>query len=160
MLFSELFPKKMRSYGFKQSFYQITNFYLREAEALFSEYGESPPYVSKSDYSIEFEDSSYQQLTELGNLLNDRLQKIKKLEDIERTDLEKLIQLVKIVYNFKGKEEILLRYSVCPKCGDKIKETQEYIGGGTENNPEPTGVYYRVGCQKCDYLLHDETFDI
>ncbi|OGM10732.1 hypothetical protein A2Z22_00750 [Candidatus Woesebacteria bacterium RBG_16_34_12] len=90
--------------------------------------------------------------------MQDRLKKIEKLDDIERTDLEKLIQLVKIVYNFKGKEEILLKYSVCPKCGDKIKETQQYIGGSAED--EPAGVYYRVGCQKCDYLIHDETFDI
>jgi uncharacterized protein with PIN domain len=88
------------------------------------------------------------------------LENIKNLEDTKRSDLESLIQLVKIVNNFKGREEVLLRFSVCPKCGGKIEETEHYVGGDTEDQPEPTGVYIRVGCQKCDYLIHDDIIDI
>lgn len=73
-------------------------------------------------------------------------------------NLEKLIQIAKIISDFKGKEEILLRYSICPKCGGKVRETQRRFGG-TEDDPMPDGVYLRVGCEKCDYELHSETID-
>lgn len=128
----------------------------REAEWIIQEYGEKPPYAAKPDYSAELEEYPYQQLSELVQALQERLKNIAKLEDIERTDLEKLIQVVKLVSHFRGKEGVLLRYSVCPKCGGKIKETQRYFGG-TCDDPEPDGLHYRVGCEKCDYELNSET---
>lgn len=151
--------KSSKNFNFKDLFYRSVKINVMEGERLFSEYGESP-YIEKSEYPIYFDDTSYQQLKKLINILNERLEGFKLIDEVDRADLEKLIKLVKIIYTLKGREEILLENSICPKCGDKIEETQEYIGGGTESNPEPTGIFYRVGCQKCDFLIDEETIDI
>lgn len=150
--------KKSKNFTFKEAFYNLSNWYTQEAEWLLQEYGENLPHVAKSDYSTDLEEYSYQQLSELVKALQERLKNIAKLEDIKHSDLEKLIQIVKIISDFKGKEEILLQYSICPKCGGTIKETQRYFGGA-ENDPEPKGVCIRVGCEKCDYELHSETIN-
>jgi len=150
--------KKSKGFTFKEAFYHLSNRYITEVESMLQEYGEKPPYAAKPDYSIELEEYPYSQLLELVQTLKERLKDIAKLESIERTDLEKLIQLVKVISHFKGKEEILLRYSVCPKCGGAIKETQSYFGG-TYDDPEPKGMHIRVGCEKCDYELDSETID-
>jgi hypothetical protein len=142
------------NFTFKQSFYIMSNRYLYEAEGIFEEYGDIPPYVLNSDYSIELGNSPYQQLSELVIGLRERIKK--KLEDVERDDLEKLIQLVKIIYNFKGKEQVLRQFYICPRCGGKIKETESYYGGNTEEKPEPDGIHIRVGCQNCDYSIDDK----
>lgn len=151
--------KKSKNFTFKEAFFHLLNRYIIEAEGLLEEYGTETPYVVEPDYSLELEEYPYQQLSELIKTLKERLNSIAKLEDVERSDLERLIHIVKVISHLRGKEEILLRYSVCPKCGAKIKETQRYMGG-TPDNPEPTAVYCRVGCEKCDYELHSETIDI
>jgi len=151
--------KKSKNFTFKEAFFHLSNLYIIEAEGLLEEYGIEPPYVVKTDYSLELEKYPYQQLSEIVKKLRERLGSIAKLEDVERSDLEELIQIVKIISHLRGKEEILLRYSVCPRCGGKIKETQKYVGG-TPDDPEPTAVYCRVGCEKCDYELHSETINI
>ena len=150
---------KSKDFTFKEAFYHLSNRYIEEAEWILQEYGKNPPYAATSDYALDLEEYSYPQLSELTVVLKKRLKKVAKLEDIERSDLEILIQIVKIISHFKGKEEILLRYSICPKCGGKIKETQRYLGG-TYDDPEPDRIYYRVGCEKCDYVLHSEIIDI
>lgn len=151
--------KKSKAFTVKEYFYIISSNYITRAESIIHEYGEKPPFIAEN-YSSEFEVFPYQQLPELIKTLHERLKKIATLEDIERTDLEKLIQLVKIVNKLKGREEVLTHFPVCPKCGGEIKETHENLGGNTEEQPEPYGVYIRVGCQKCDYLIHDETIDL
>lgn len=153
------YHKKSSKFTFRKSFYQLSNRYINEAEGIIQEYGENTPYTVKLDHSTELEEHPYQQLFELPRVLRKRLKNITKLEDIKRSDLEKLVQIVEILSYLKGKEEILLRYSVCPKCGGEIKETQEYFGG-TPDDPEPDGAHYRVGCKKCDYELHSETIYI
>ena len=150
--------KKSKDFTFKEHFYIASKKYIERAESIIQEYGEEPPYITKLNSFMEFEEIPYQQLPELIKSLEERLKNIAKLEDIERSDLEVLIQLVKIISNLKGREEILISYPVCPKCGGEIKETQHYSGGGPED--PPSEVYIRVGCQKCDYLIHDESIDI
>jgi len=151
--------KKSKDFTFKEAFYHLSDRYIAEAEWMLREYGEKTPYVAKPEYSKELEEYPYQQLSELVKTLGDRLKDIASLGPIERTDLEKLVQLVKIISHLKGKEEILLRNSVCPKCGGAIKETQAYIGG-TYDDQEPSAVHYRIGCEKCDYELDSETIDL
>lgn len=146
------------NFTFKQSFYIMSKRYLHEAQTIFEEYGEIPPYVLNSDYSIELGNSPYQQFSELVISLSERIKK--NLEDVERDDLEKLIQLVKIIYNFKGKEQVLRQFYICPRCGGKIKETESYYGGNTEDKPEPDGSHIRVGCQNCDYSIDNKFIDL
>ena len=86
------------------------------------------------------------------------MQGFAKLENIERLDLERLVQLVKTISYFRGKEAVLLKHSVCPKCGGITKETDEYLGG-TYDDPEPRGMHVRIGCEKCNYELCNETID-
>jgi len=150
---------KSEDFTLKVAFYRLSNWYIKEAEWMLQKCGANPPPAAKLDYPMELEENSYQQLYDLAKQLQERLRNIAKPEDIEPSDLEKLIQIVKIVSHFKGKEEILLKHSICPKCGGKIKETQGYFGG-TYDDPEPDGVYYRVGCEKCDYEVHSETIYI
>lgn len=159
---SKEYYKKSAKFTFKEAFYHILNRYAREAGEIIQEYGEKTPYVAckPRDYSGYLEENSYLRLSELTKALQRKLENISKLEDIECSNLEKLIQIVEIISSFRGKEEILLRYYVCPKCGSKIEENQRYFGGGREDQPEPDGVYIRVGCEKCDYVVHSETIYI
>lgn len=151
--------EKSPRFTFKQSFSHISNLYLDEAEWILQKYSKKPPYVVKQDDLMDLEEYPYWQLPELVKALREKLENITSLEDIERSDLEKLIQIVEIVSDFKGKEEILLNHAICPNCGGKIKETERYFGG-TEDDPEPDGLFYRVGCENCDYEFHSDTIYI
>jgi ribosomal protein S27AE len=91
----------------------------------------------------------------LTEILKQKLATASTAEDLDRADLDNLINLVKIISKIRGREEILLRQSICPKCGGKIVETQKGFG-----HPDTSfGMTYRVGCEKCDYTLHKETID-
>ena len=151
--------KRSKHFTFKQAFRQQSDRYMIEADWILNQYGEALPFVAKTDYSLELEEYPYQQLKELTKKVRERLNSIEELEDIKRSDLENLIQIVKTVSHLRGKEEVLLRYSICPKCGARIRETERYLGG-TPDDPTPTAIYYRVGCEKCDYELNSETIDI
>lgn len=151
--------KQSKNFTFKEAFFQTLDSYIMEAEWLTREYGEKTPHAAESDYSIMDQEDSYTQLMQLLTTLRERMKDIVKLEDLERSDLEDLIKIVKIVSQIRGREEILLRYSVCPKCGGKIVESERAFGGSFED-PEPEGFVYRVGCEKCDYELYSETFSI
>lgn len=155
---AEEYYKKSKNFTFKEAFYRLSKWYIDEANCIIQEYSKNPPYVAKLDYPVEFEDS-YEQISELMKELQERLKSIAKLEDIEHLDLEKLIQIVKIISHFKGKEKILLKYRTCPKCGGKIKETREYFGG-TPDYPEPDGIYIQISCEKCGYEVYSETINI
>ena len=151
--------KKSKNLTFKQSFYRMLAHHTREAEGLIRDYGETTPHVAKSDYSILTGKESYTELKELVDASKKRLDSASEAEDLQHSDLNNLINLVKIISKIKGKEETLLSYSVCPKCGGKIVET-EHEFGGSEDRPEPDGFVYRVGCEKCNYVLHKETINI
>lgn len=151
--------KKSKNLSFKQSFYRMLDYYARDAEWLISEYGEKTPHVAESDFSILSGKDSYLELKELAEASRKRLASASEIADLERSDLDNLINLVRIISKIKGKEEILLNYSVCPKCGGKIVETQHEFGG-SEYDPAPTGFVYRIGCEKCDYVIHKEMINI
>jgi len=151
--------RKSKGFTFKEAFYHLSHYYIIQAEYMLREFGEKPPYVAEPEHHMELEEYPYQQLSQLVHTSKERLPQIAKLENIERPDLEKLVQLVKIISYFRGKEDVLLRYSVCPKCGGAIKETERY-SGGTYEDSEPTSIHVRIGCEKCDYELHNETIDL
>ncbi len=145
--------KQSNDFTLKEGYYHLSNRYIDIAKSIIHEYGSDPPHTAKLDYLNE--PDKYSQIPELMETLKARLKKIAKLEDIERLDLENLIKIVEIVSDFNGKEYVLLSFSVCPKCGGKIEDTDQYFGE-TEYDPEPDGLVYRVGCEKCDYELHSE----
>jgi hypothetical protein len=132
---------------------------VREADWLIQEYGETTPHVAKSDSSIFTGKESYAELKELVEASKKWLNGASEMGELQHSDLNNLISLIRIISRIRGKEETLLSYSVCPKCGGKIVETQREFGG-SEYRPEPTGFICRVGCEKCDYELYRETIDI
>jgi len=148
--------KKSNNFTFMQGFNHLSNSFIGDAKVILHEYGEDPPYAATFDYSMEFKQYPYNKIIELNLIIEERLNKILKLEDFDRSDLENLIKLVEIISHFKGKEEVLLDNSICPKCGGKIETTNNYFGG-SESDPEPNGVYWRIGCNKCDYIIEDDT---
>jgi len=141
------------NFTLKEGYDHLSNRYIDIARFIIHEYGSNPPHTAKLDYPYEAD--KYSQISELMETLKARSKKIVDLEDIERLDLENLIKLVDIISDFKGKESVLLSFSVCPKCGGKIETTNKYYGE-TEYDPEPDGLIYRVGCDECDYEQHSE----
>jgi len=149
--------KQSNDFTLKESYYHLSKRYIDIAKFIIYEYGSDSPHTAKLDYLND--PDKYSQIPDLIETIQTRLKKIAKLEDIERLDLENLIKIVEIISDFKGKEHVLLSFSVCPKCGGKIKDTNQYFGG-TEYDPEPDGLVYRVGCEKCDYEIHSEVINI
>ena len=133
--------------------------HTREASGIIQHYGEKTPHVAKSDYSIFTGRESYAELKELVKVSEKWLNRGLETEELQHSDLNNLISLIGIISRIKGKEEALLRYLVCFKCGGKIVETQEEFGG-SEYDPEPDGFVCRVSCEKCDYELNRETIYI
>lgn len=152
--------KKSKDFTIRETFNHQFNIHNAKALRMVHEYGAKPPFVDNPHLVPEFEESSYEKISKLAILLEKRTREIIKLEDINNSDFENLIKFVEIISNLEGKEEILLMNSVCPKCGGEIQTTQEYFGGNTEDQPEPDGVFVRVGCQECDYYIDQETIYI
>lgn len=48
----------------------------------------------------------------------------------------------------------------CPKCGGKIEDTQQTLYTGHGEDAEPSAIHHRVGCSECDYVIHEDTYDI
>lgn len=151
---SDNYLKITSNFTFKESFYHNLNLNISKAEIIIREYCDD-----SKDIQNDLNDYCHQ-LTELIKDSRIILEKIEHLEDINRSDLGNLIQLIKIITIFDTREEILLDYMICPKCGGNIKETNKNLNHGTYEDTEPYGIYYRVGCQKCDYTIHDEIFDL
>ena len=147
--------KKSKHFTIKEVFYHLSSWYISEAESISNEYGKEP-YIATLGHSLDMEGDFYPQLPKLVKILKERVNHIIKLEDIIPSDLENLVNLIKIISNIKGREKVLLHYSICPKCGGKIKEITSHFGSTLES-PEPEGFYYIVGCERCDYKLHEET---
>lgn len=98
------------------------------------------------------------ELDELFKKLKSRQKSIKVTEDVEHSDIGDLIRLAEINSYFDGREYVLLGRYVCPKCGGKIINAENEVAG-PPGEPPPY-VKVRVGCENCDYVLVDETFDI
>jgi len=50
--------------------------------------------------------------------------------------------------------------NICPNCGGKIEDTQRTLYHGHGEDAEPRAIYHRVGCSECDYIIHEDTYDI
>lgn len=159
MTVSNDYYKKSVNFTFKESFFHIAMEYIRDAERIIDEYGENIPYAAKLE-SENFIEYPYTQISKLSKKVQETLKSIKELEDIKPSDLEDLIFMVVLTSHFKGREDVLRNSSICPKCGGAFMQTSTSVGGGTEEQPEPDYLHIRVGCQKCDYVLFEDTISI
>lgn len=123
-----------------------------------AEYGEKPYIATEYEYRDKFENVTYKNLPDTIKKAEERLKELKNVSEITKDDIELLIGLVKFIAELECREYCAISKEICPKCGGKITSTEQYIGGGYEE--PPSEVYYRVGCEKCDYILQDETFSI
>jgi|Deesub1362A_J573_1020465.scaffolds.fasta_scaffold00668_13 ribosomal protein S27AE len=146
--------KVSSNFTFKQRFYLEFDYYIRRAEYFLEVFGESP-YLIKEDFTLNEEYSHMKKIVENHAEILEKL----KREDVNQNDLETLIKLVELVNRADVAESSCLSKNKCPKCGSKIVESTHYVGS-SEDLPEPYAVVYRVGCEKCDYVLHKETFNI
>lgn len=146
---SRQFFKKIKNLSFKDRFYSEYEWIIREADALLHEFGDDP------HISFEF-DSRWNNVSVLKDAMKEKLTQVDKIKEIEYDDLNNLLQLKELISLFRGREDMLLHQSRCPKCGGKITSTNTSFGG-TPDDPEPDGIYYRVGCEKCDYYLDSDT---
>jgi len=149
--------KKSKNFTFKEKFYLFLENYISVANTIFELYGEDYPLENEIDVFPEpISRIPYHELKKYVEFLNQRLKELAKLDDITREDLEKLIAIVETTAFIKGREPISLRNNRCPRCGGEIKEIEAPIGS---NDEYAQGIYYRVGCENCNYVLHEDTVD-
>ncbi|MCP4683120.1 MAG: hypothetical protein GY864_12360 [Desulfobacterales bacterium] len=153
-----VYIKKTQRYSFKQAFHRLLHEYVLDARIIIHAYGERTPHVASIGYLMKEDELEYHNLLDLSKALETKLSHFGELKDVERSDLENLIRIVKITSIMQAREELLSKDGVCPSCGGKIVESEEYVGGGPENQPEPDGVVYRVGCEKCEYEIDNEFY--
>lgn len=151
--------KESKGFSFIQEYFGLSRWYITQAEWTLDQYGEKPPYAVRTYSVSEEEKHSYGMLESLKERLNSRIPEIHYMNDLKKEDLNDLVQLIKETERLDAKETVLLHFNVCPKCGGKVGETETSVGGSIDD-PMPTAVIYRVGCEKCDYELHSETIDV
>lgn len=156
---TKIYVKKTLRYSFKQAFHRLLHKYVFDTRKIIMEYGEKTPHVATIGYLMEQNELEYQNLLDLLKNLELKLNNFGELKDVERSDLENLIRIVKISSILQARGELLIKDGVCPSCGGKIVESETCVGG-TENHPEPSGVICRVGCEKCEYEIYRESFSI
>lgn len=143
------YQEKNKNFTFKEKFYDDYFFTIKDGDSLIREF-ENNPYIS-----FEYE-NLWNELRNTVRKLYSPIIKFNKLEDIKKSDLDNLLFMTKLIWRFKGREDMILHLNRCPKCGGKIIETSREFGG-TIDDPEPDGFHYRVGCEKCDYYIDKGT---
>ena len=145
--------EKTKGFSFVERCLILSDWYVKRADWIIHQYGEKPPYIIETD----FEAQDYCTIESLREKLGKRLSEIGTIGDIREEDLDNLIDLIKETERIDAREAAFVHFKVCPKCGSKIVETQRRIYG---NYDEPIAVVYRVGCEKCDFELNSETFEV
>lgn len=151
--------EESKGFSFVEKFSLLANWYIRQTDWTLNLYGEEPPYSVESDYVPLGEDHPYCRLKSLRDCLRSRIFEISRVDDLTKEDLDTLVELIKEIERLDAKETILLKYSVCPKCGEKIVDTQTPVGGSSDD-PEPSAIIWRVGCENCDYVINSETINV
>jgi len=150
--------EKSKGFTFIQEYAAISRWYVGEAERIVTELGEAPPFCVKEDYYLVGAENSYSRLKTLNDAVGSRSLSVRSVDELTKEDLGSLIDLIRVVERVDASENVVLSQSKCPKCGGNIGETQKYVGGSEEE--EPHAIFYRVGCDKCDYVFDTKTIDL
>lgn len=148
-----------QGFSFIQEYLGSLRWYISQAKWNLQQYGDEPPYSVKRDIVMPSEQHPYKSLKSLVETVDSRISEIHKIDDLKRQDIENLVKLIRETKRLDAKEDVLLHSNICPKCGGKIVDTQRSVGGNV-NDPMPTAIICRVGCEKCDYELNSETIDV
>jgi len=150
--------KESKGFTFIQEFAASSRWYVGQAERILSELGETPPFCVKEDFYLAGFENSYNRLKALNDAVDTRSLAVRSVNELTKEDLSNLVNLIRIVERVDANESVMLSQSKCPKCGGNIVETEKYVGGLEAE--EPNAIFYRVGCDKCDYVFDTETIDL
>lgn len=153
------YNKESKGFSLVQKYSLISKWYIGRADWALHLYGDSTPYSVERDYVPSGEEHPYKRLKPLRDNLEARIREIDSTDDLKQDDLDNLIELVRETERLDAKEDVLLQYSICPKCGGKIVDTEREVGGSFDD-PMPSAIVYRVGCASCDYEVHSETIEL
>lgn len=144
------YQEKSKNFTFKEHFYDNLFFNLQDGNALIKEFGNTP------FIAFEHENLWNEFLTVIGQLYSP-IMKANKLDELNKSQLDNLLYLSKLIGRFRGREDMTLHFNRCPKCGGNIRQTTHPIGYKSDDSDEPTGEKYRMGCDKCNYTLDEGT---
>lgn len=155
----KLYYKRSKGFSFIQKFSILAEWYIRQADWMIHLFGDKTPYCLEREIVLPGEEHPYKRVRSLRDALESRNREIDSIDDLKQDDLDKLVELVKIIERLDARESVLLQQNVCPKCGSKIVTTQRQVGGSSEDST-PYAVIYRIGCENCDYLVDSETIEV
>lgn len=153
------YHKESKGFSFIQKFSVVSDWYIVQADWFLHKYGKEPPYSVKTDILLPEKEDTYKRLESLKNSIESRTREIDDIKDLKKEDLDNLVELVKEIERLDARENVFLQFNTCPKCGGKIVETETEFGG-TPDDPMPSAITYRIGCENCDYEVVSETIEI
>ncbi len=152
------YHRQSQGFTLVQEYAAVSRWYVGQAGKILAQLGENPPFCVKEDSEFLGNENPYRKLKTLANTLDSRSRDIRSIEGLDKEDLRNLIELTRLVERVDASENLLLDQSTCPKCGGNIVETENYVGGPDEE--EPHAIFYKIGCDKCDYVLDTETIGL
>jgi hypothetical protein len=136
---------------------RITREYSMRTSMILRQYGSMTPESVKQD--LHPRDSKiYSNFVPMRDTIQGRIPELKSIRDLSGDDLNLLFTLVREVERIDARENAYIQFGVCPRCGGKIVETERYLGGNEDEPPD--AVHVRIGCNKCEFNVIDETMDI
>lgn len=156
---SNQYYKKMERLDFLERFKIFIDLNINEAEMiLFQLKTEGPNVCAPIGINEEYDRYPLGELQDTIKKLKLRMGKLQTPNDISEDDLIALNRLIKTNAYMDGRTDALLQYSICPKCGGKVRDTEKYSGESSDGSP--TKVHIRTGCEDCDFVLNEEIIDI
>ncbi|VVB57037.1 Uncharacterised protein [uncultured archaeon] len=143
------FHENSNNFTFKSVFFRTLKNYVNDVERLI------PIMKKQSKYPI-IEDHLLSPISDALETSKKRLAEFDSESEITTEDLHNLEQLIRYSGAYSGREDVLLSSSICPECGGKITTTSHSFGSRGEDG-EPVGEYWRIGCDKCDYIVEQDT---
>ena len=151
--------KESKGFSFIKKYSLLSRWYIGRADWMINQFGEKTPYCLEGEIVLPSEKHPYIKMKPLRDSLESRNREVVGINDLTQRDLDELVELVTIVERLDARESVLLQQNVCPKCGGKITSTHRGVGGSSDD-PVPSAIIYRIGCEKCDYVIHSDTIDV
>lgn len=142
---------------FSQRLIWLSNGYVMRAKSILKQYGDKTPLFTQRDLT-RGDTHSFQKLSSLIKSIESRVSTIKNMNDLTIEDLDNLLEIAKELEFLDAREWAYVEQNKCPICGNIIAETQQEFGG-TREDPH-NRVLWRVGCDKCEYEIASDLFEI
>lgn len=163
-LFSNWLPNVIRpyienlpSYRAALTFNGVIENYIWKAEFVFREIGaKTTPRIVKDNYLFA-ELFKYQELPRRIEEVREIMIQLTNITELTQLNFEKIVKLIRYISLLEGSHHASLELYKCPICDGTIEEISTGYGG-TEWDPEPSGVGVRTGCDSCNYTVYEDSF--